>query len=73
MASGSFECFFLGKLKPLNFDLANFSSISFLKSTNSFSILGLIYLGLLSGPHANAIMFPCDVLCSIVGGPLLVL
>lgn len=58
MASGNLECFFLGKLNPLNFDLANFSSISFLKSINSFSIFGLIYLGFVSGPHANAMILP---------------
>lgn len=69
-ASGNFECFLLGKLKPLNLDFANFSSISFLKSISSFSIFGLIYLALVRGPQAKAMIFPYEVLCSMVFGPL---
>ena len=69
IASGSFDCFLRGNLKLRSFDLANFSSISFLKSMSSVSILGLIYLGFVSGPHAKAIMFPYEVLASIVVEP----
>ena len=65
IGSGSFgTIFFRGNLKDLNFDFANLSSISFLKSTSSASILGLMYLGLYSLPQARAMMFPFDVLLS---------
>jgi hypothetical protein len=69
IASGSFESFLRGNLKLLSLDLANFSSISFLKSMSSVSIFGLIYLGFDSGPHAKAMIFPYEVLCSIVDEP----
>jgi hypothetical protein len=65
IGSGNFgTIFFRGNLKLLSFDLANFSSISFLKSTSSASIFGLIYLGLYSLPQARAMMLPDDVFFS---------
>ena len=48
----------------LRSDLSNFSSISFLNSTSSFSILSLMYLGRFKGPHAKAMMLPVEVRCS---------
>ena len=43
MASGNLGGFFSGNLKVLSLDFANFSSISFLKSTSSCSIFGLMF------------------------------
>jgi hypothetical protein len=51
-------------MKVLRLDFANFSSISLLNSTSSYSILGLIYLGFYNGPQANPIIFPEDDLYS---------
>ena len=55
---------FLGILNYFRGDLANFSSISFLKSTSSSSILGLMYRFFLRGPQARAMMLPFEVRCS---------
>ena len=53
-----------GMTNVLRSDLSNFSSISFLNSTSSFSILSLMYLGRFRGPHAKAMMLPVEVRCS---------
>ena len=62
--SGSLDYFLSGNLKTLKADFANFSSISFLKSTSSASIFVLMYLCFVSGPLVSAIILPEDVLYS---------
>ena len=64
IASGSLLYFFKGNLKTRSSDLANFSSISFLKSTSSDSIFSLTYLGFFNGPPVKAIIFPDEFLYS---------
>ena len=53
-----------GKANARKGDLANLSSISFLKSTSSASIFGLMYRYFFKGPQASAIMFPLLANCS---------
>ena len=55
---------FLGIWNFFRGDLANFSSISFLKSMSSISILGLIYRFFFRGPQAKAMMLPLEVFYS---------
>ena len=61
----SYSCIDLrGITNDLSSDFSNFSSISFLNSTSSFSIFSFMYLGFLRGPQARAMMLPVEVRCS---------